>query len=64
MGMDVSGLGSSSTLEDEMVMMKAFANDDVLVQLDNSGLSMLNASKFDDDYSMFNNSDDVFFGNN
>lgn len=59
---DVDGL-PSSPLEDEIMLMKAYSGDDVLVQLDNSGLSMLNTSKFDDEYGMFTNNDDVFFGN-
>lgn len=62
LGMDVVGSYSSGSLDDDVMLMKAFTTDDVMVQLDNSGLSMLNTSKFDDDYGMFTNGDDVFFG--
>jgi len=58
-GVDVGNLSSSSLEED---LLKAFTTDaDVLVQLDGSGLGML-SSKFDEEYGMFTNGDDVFFG--
>ncbi|EPE05176.1 c2h2 transcription factor swi5 [Ophiostoma piceae UAMH 11346] len=65
LGLDVVGVDGlpSSPLEDEIMLMKSLAGDDALLQLDNSGLSMLNTSKFDDEYGMFTNNDDVFFGN-
>ncbi|CAK7202945.1 Metallothionein expression activator [Sporothrix eucalyptigena] len=63
LGMDVGNL-STSSIDDDIMLMKAYTADDVLVQLDDSGLSMLNTSKFDDEYGMFTNNDDVFFGNN
>ncbi|KAL1902229.1 Metallothionein expression activator [Sporothrix stenoceras] len=63
LGMDVGNI-STSTIDEDIMLMKAYTADDVLVQLDDSGLSMLNTSKFDDEYGMFTNNDDVFFGNN
>ncbi|CAK7264146.1 Metallothionein expression activator [Sporothrix epigloea] len=62
-GLDVGNL-SSSSLDEEIMMMKAYTSDDVLIQLDDPSLSMLSTSKFDDEYGMFTNSDDFFFGNN
>ncbi|ERT01576.1 regulatory protein SWI5 [Sporothrix schenckii 1099-18] len=61
--MDVGNV-STGTIDGDILLMKAYSADDVLVQLDDSGLSMLNTSKFDDEYGMFTNNDDVFFGNN
>ncbi|EFX03391.1 c2h2 transcription factor [Grosmannia clavigera kw1407] len=61
LGMDMGGF-TAGPLDDDVMLMKAYTADDVLVQLDNSGLSMLNTSKFDDEYGMFTNNDDVFFG--
>ncbi|CAK7217258.1 Metallothionein expression activator [Sporothrix bragantina] len=63
LGMDVGNL-STSSIDEDIMLMKAYTSDDVLVQLDDSSLSMLNTSKFDEEYGMFTNNDDVFFGNN
>ncbi|CAK7564135.1 MAG: Metallothionein expression activator [Sporothrix epigloea] len=61
-GVDVGNL-SSSSLDEDIMMMKAYTSDDVLIQLDDPSLSMLSTSKFDDEYGMFTSSDDFFFGN-
>ena len=63
LGVDVGNL-STTSIDEDILLMKAYTSDDVLVQLDDSSLSMLNTSKFDDEYGMFTNNDDVFFGNN
>lgn len=52
-----AGTMPTSAIEDDLL--KAFTTEDVLVQLDSSGLGMLN-SRFDEEYGMFTNSDDFF----
>ncbi len=58
-GVDVGNISSSSLEED---LLRTFTTDDGVVQLDNSALGML-SSKFDEEYGMFTNGDDLFFGN-
>jgi regulatory protein SWI5 len=57
-GVDMGNISSTSLEED---LLKAFTTEDGLVQLDNSGFSMLNSSKFEDEYGMFTNDGDVLF---
>ncbi|CAK7271809.1 Metallothionein expression activator [Sporothrix epigloea] len=63
LGVDMGNL-STSSLDEDIMLMKTYTSDDVLIQFDDSSLSMLNTSKFDDEYGMFTHSDDFYFGNN
>jgi regulatory protein SWI5 len=59
-------VGMSSCDQDEEMLLRAFTNDEGLVQLDRDP-NMLMMSKFDEEFdnavNMFTNSDEMFFGN-